>query len=74
MDDLIFRPIAVPCPDCGTLVTVSTGFGNYQEEVVCPKCSFVFISNINFNVLFFLMKEVENRYSKKIKPSGKCAD
>ena len=60
MEDLIFTPLQVPCPKCFTLGIVSIESLLDNEEVICQKCNFDFIPNIDVNKLLQLIKAVEN--------------
>jgi hypothetical protein len=59
MEDLIFIPLQVVCSKCITTIRVSLESLDESEEVVCPKCNFVFIPDIDVKQLLELMREIE---------------
>lgn len=59
MDDLIFNPLRIICPECGLHIGTTIEELQYKDEITCPRCRFPFIPNIEVDGLIDLMKMAE---------------
>jgi phage FluMu protein Com len=59
MEDLIFTPLKVRCPKCAEFSMVSIESLDANEEVICPRCNFVYFTDIDADKLLKLIKVVE---------------
>lgn len=59
MEDLIFTPPQVHCPNCSKLATTSIEELSDNEEITCSHCGFAFTPNIEVDKFLRLIKEIE---------------
>lgn len=59
MEDLIFIPPQVYCPNCHQLAVTSIEALKDNEELTCAQCDFVFAPNINVDKFLKLIKKIE---------------
>jgi hypothetical protein len=60
MEDLIFSPLQVRCPDCTGYVEASIEDLQYDEELTCLQCRHKFTPAIDAESLIKLMHLAEN--------------
>lgn len=61
MQDLIFTPPQIYCPECGGQITTSIEALDDNEKLTCPHCSHTFAPNIEVEKFLKLIKEIEKQ-------------
>ena len=61
MQDLIFTPPQIYCPECGGRIMTSIEELGDNDEIICPHCNHEFVPNIKVEKFLNLIKEIEKQ-------------